>query len=80
MWTRRILVLTLITILLLSVIPGVTLAKEKPNDFKPVPAEDGELAVYEHKGDWACMDTFRDMQFLNEFRREGRAFWKIWDE
>ena len=40
-------------------------------------AKDGELMVYEHKGDWACMDTLRDMQFLNKLWRDGKAFWKI---
>ena len=42
-------------------------------------AEDGGLMAYEHKGSWACMDTFRDMQYLNKLWQEG-AFWKIWDE
>ncbi len=43
-------------------------------------AEDGELMVYEFKKEWACMDTFRDMQYLNKLWKTGRAFWKIWDE
>lgn len=43
-------------------------------------AEDGELMVYEHKGEWACMDTYRDMVYLNKLWESGRAFWKIWDE
>ena len=43
-------------------------------------AEDGELMVYELKGDWACMDTYRDMQYLNKLWESGRAFWKVWDE
>jgi len=42
--------------------------------------KDGELMVYEHKGDWECMDTFRDMQFLNKLWQDGKAFWKIWDK
>ncbi len=40
----------------------------------------GELMVYEHTGDWACMDTFRDMQFLNKLWQEGIAFWRVWDK
>lgn len=43
-------------------------------------AEDGELIVYEHKGEWACMDTYRDMQYLNKLWENNEAFWKIWDE
>jgi glucose-1-phosphate cytidylyltransferase len=43
-------------------------------------AEDGELMVYEHKGEWACMDTYRDMQYLNNLWKSGKAFWKIWDK
>jgi glucose-1-phosphate cytidylyltransferase len=35
-----------------------------------------ELMVYEHPGDWACMDTFRDMQYLNKLWHDGMAFWK----
>jgi len=43
-------------------------------------AEDGELIVFELKGEWACMDTFRDMEYLNKLWREGKAFWGIWDD
>ena len=28
-------------------------------------ALDGELAVYKHEGFWQCMDTYRDLQLLN---------------
>jgi len=41
---------------------------------------DGELMVYEHKGDWECMDTLRDMQYLNRLWQNSQAFWKIWKE
>lgn len=33
--------------------------------------------VYKHKGEWACMDTYRDMNYLNKLWQNGRAFWKI---
>ncbi|MCP4692875.1 MAG: glucose-1-phosphate cytidylyltransferase [Desulfobacterales bacterium] len=39
---------------------------------------DGELAVYEHKGVWFCMDTYRDYLELNRMWDEGRAAWKVW--
>ena len=40
-------------------------------------AKKGELMVYQHKGEWACMDTYRDMNYLNKLWQTGRAFWKI---
>ncbi|MEW6096206.1 MAG: glucose-1-phosphate cytidylyltransferase [bacterium] len=43
-------------------------------------AKEGELMVYEFKGEWECMDTFRDTQYLNKLWKSGEAFWKIWDE
>ncbi len=43
-------------------------------------AKDGELMVYEHKGNWTCMDTQRDMIYLNSLWNSNRAFWKIWDD
>lgn len=39
---------------------------------------EGELMLYRHDGFWACMDTFRDMQYLNRLWEDGRANWKIW--
>ena len=30
-----------------------------------------------HKGDWACMDTYRDSVFLNDLWENGKAFWKV---
>jgi len=41
-------------------------------------AEAGELMVYVHEGTWACMDTYRDLQFLNQLWKTQRAFWKVW--
>jgi len=41
-------------------------------------AHDGELMVYKHQGSWACMDTLRDMEYLNKLWDENKAFWKIW--
>ena len=38
----------------------------------------GELMVYKHPGRWACMDTIRDMEYLNRLWDIGEAFWKIW--
>lgn len=41
-------------------------------------AEQGELMVYKHTGFWACMDTIRDMEYLNRLYAEGKAEWKTW--
>ncbi len=41
-------------------------------------AGEGQLMVYKHKGFWACMDTLRDMEYLNKIWNDGRARWKIW--
>lgn len=41
-------------------------------------AQNNELAVYQHPGFWQCMDTFREMQLLNEMWNKGDAPWKTW--
>lgn len=41
-------------------------------------AREGQLMVYKHTGSWACMDTLRDMDYLNMLWNENKAFWKIW--
>lgn len=41
-------------------------------------ASQGQIGVYKHSGQWACMDDERDMQMLNKLWEENRAFWKVW--
>ena len=41
-------------------------------------AGEGQLMVYKHRGFWACMDTLRDMEYLNRLWDNGMARWKIW--
>lgn len=41
-------------------------------------AKEGQLMVYKHRGFWACMDTLRDMEYLNKLWHDGLAKWKIW--
>jgi len=41
-------------------------------------ARKGQLMVYKHTGFWACMDTLRDMDYLNKLWNENKAFWKVW--
>ena len=43
-------------------------------------ANDGEMVVYQHTGFWQCMDTYRDLLFLEELWRDGRAPWKTWTD
>lgn len=42
-------------------------------------AMDGQLMVYKHRGFWACMDTLRDMEYLNNLWNDGQAKWKSWE-
>lgn len=37
-----------------------------------------QLAPHLHDGFWACMDTFKDNQALNELWAQGKAPWKVW--
>jgi glucose-1-phosphate cytidylyltransferase len=41
-------------------------------------AKEGQLMVYKHRGFWACMDTLRDMEYLNKIWDNSQAKWKIW--
>ena len=57
-------------------------------------ALDGELMIYRHKGFWQCMDTYRDLQLLNNLwsgQERGKELhfdsikrveppWKVWKE
>jgi glucose-1-phosphate cytidylyltransferase len=41
-------------------------------------AAEGELMIYKHSGFWACMDTLRDVEYLNRLWATGQATWKVW--
>lgn len=41
-------------------------------------AQKGEIAVYKHKGAWACMDHERDVKYLNDLWKDNKGFWKAW--
>src|SRR5262249_40926097 len=43
-------------------------------------AAQGQLAVYRHHGFWQCMDTYREMQLLNDLWQGGRAPWRTWHQ
>jgi glucose-1-phosphate cytidylyltransferase len=38
----------------------------------------GELMAYQHNGFWQCMDTTRDMNYLENLWTSGNAPWKVW--
>jgi glucose-1-phosphate cytidylyltransferase len=41
-------------------------------------AAEGQLAAYCHDSFWQCVDTLRDVRFLEELWSSGKAPWKIW--
>jgi glucose-1-phosphate cytidylyltransferase len=41
-------------------------------------AEDGKLFAYKHEGFWQCMDTARDLQYLESLWKTNNAPWKSW--
>jgi len=42
-------------------------------------AADKKIAAYKLEGFWECMDTFKDMQMLDELWNTGKAEWKTWE-
>ena len=41
-------------------------------------AADGQLAAYRHEGFWQCMDTLRDVHFLESLWQTPHPPWKVW--
>lgn len=37
-----------------------------------------QLLAYQHDGFWACMDTFKDKQHLDDLYAKGKAPWQVW--
>jgi glucose-1-phosphate cytidylyltransferase len=40
---------------------------------------EGQLTTYAHDGFWACMDTFKEQQELEDLFVRGRAPWSVWN-
>jgi len=40
---------------------------------------EGQLFSYAHNGFWACMDTFKELQELDDLYRRGDAPWTVWN-
>lgn len=38
----------------------------------------GQLAAYKHDRFWQCMDTLRDVRYLERLWAEAKAPWKVW--
>jgi len=38
----------------------------------------GEIIAYKYDGFWACMDTFKDKQYLDDIYSRGEAPWEVW--
>ncbi len=43
-------------------------------------AQDGQLVAYRHHDFWQCMDTLRDVRFLEGLWEDDRAPWRVWKE
>lgn len=39
-----------------------------------------QLTTYRHRGFWACMDTFKEKQVLEDRWSKGNAPWQVWSE
>jgi glucose-1-phosphate cytidylyltransferase len=40
-------------------------------------ARDGQLSMFKHRDFWACMDTQRDLEYLNKLWDSGQAAWAV---
>ncbi len=54
--------------------PGEELVEEP---FQRLAAA-GRLLSYPHDGVWACMDTFKEKQLLEDYCAHGRTPWEVW--
>jgi glucose-1-phosphate cytidylyltransferase len=54
--------------------PGEELVQEP---FQRLAAA-GRLFAYPHQGFWACMDTFKDRQLLEDLYARGSVPWEVW--
>jgi glucose-1-phosphate cytidylyltransferase len=42
-------------------------------------AKNGQLFAYEHHGFWQCVDTMRELKYLESLWETGKAPWKLWE-
>lgn len=43
-------------------------------------AKDGQLSAFKHEGFWQCMDTLRDVRYLEDLWNRNCAPWKVWKD
>ncbi|MFC1522199.1 glucose-1-phosphate cytidylyltransferase [Elusimicrobiota bacterium] len=43
-------------------------------------AKQGQMMMYPHDGFWQCMDTYRDLQYLQQLWKNKKAPWKVWKD
>lgn len=41
-------------------------------------AAEGQLMVYPHGGFWQCVDTYRELELLNDLWKSDNPPWKVW--
>jgi glucose-1-phosphate cytidylyltransferase len=56
--------------------PGEELVEEP---FRRLAAA-GKLLAYPHDGFWACMDTFKEKQLLEDMYSRGHVPWEVWKQ
>lgn len=42
--------------------------------------KENKLSVFPHRGFWQCMDTFKDVELLNQLWQTKRSAWKVWKD
>jgi glucose-1-phosphate cytidylyltransferase len=53
-----------------------TILEREPLEYA---VDRGEMVAYPHSGFWACMDTMRDKQYLENLLRSHTAPWEVWE-
>lgn len=38
----------------------------------------GQLSLYKHKGFWYCVDTYKELDELNDIWNSGKSPWRVW--
>lgn len=54
--------------------PDVMLERKPMDDL----VRDGQINAFKHEEFWQPMDTYQEMQYLNDLWTEGKAPWKSW--
>lgn len=42
-------------------------------------AAEGKIMAYRHEGFWDCLDTYKDLEVLNQLWNSGQAPWRMWE-